>query len=155
LTIWLHIYHEATSQPAANVARLCCRKVRRATSAEENRPDQPDLGPAIRRRKDRLSLGEKETALRVLKKMKAPGRDGIPIELYQTNPFCRQKLFGLIDKMWEYELASPEMLQGVLVCIYKNKGSSEDLKRSTASSASYHTRPRSCIPACCWILVYK
>ena len=53
-----------------------------ATSAEDSRPDRPDLGPAARRKKDTLSLREKETALRVLKKMKAPGRDGIPIELY-------------------------------------------------------------------------
>jgi hypothetical protein len=82
-----------------------------ATSAEDSRPDHPDLGHAARRKKDTLSRREKETALRVLKKMKALGRDGIPIELYQKCPFCRERLFELIDRMWQYELAPPEMLQ--------------------------------------------
>eukprot|EP01047_Picozoa_sp_COSAG01_P074956 COSAG01_NODE_12690_length_1699_cov_3.740625_2_plen_173_part_00 len=58
-----------------------------------------------------------------------PGKDGIPIELYQKDPFCRKLLFTLVDKMWEYELAPPEMLVGVFCPIFKNKGSPEDLTK--------------------------
>jgi hypothetical protein len=74
-------------------------------------------------------LREKETALKVLKKMKATGRDGFPIELYQKNVFCREQLFKLIDLMWKYEMAPADMLQGVFCPIYKNKGSAEDLTK--------------------------
>jgi hypothetical protein len=101
----------------------------RATDAEADRPERANLGPASRRRKDRLSLREKETALKVLKKMKATGRDGFPIELYQKNVFCREQLFKLIDLMWKYEMAPADMLQGVFCPIYKNKGSAEDLTK--------------------------
>eukprot|EP01047_Picozoa_sp_COSAG01_P024339 COSAG01_NODE_1502_length_10101_cov_6.907119_7_plen_224_part_00 len=96
--------------------------------AVTRRASQP-RGPASRRSKDRLSLREKETALKVLKKMKAPGRDGFPIELYQKNVFCRDQLFKLIDLMWKYEMAPADMLQGVFCPIYKNKGSAEDLTK--------------------------
>ena len=74
-------------------------------------------------------MRERETALKVLKKMKAPGRDGFPIELYQKNVFCREQLFKLIDLMWKYEMAPADMLQGVFCPIYKNKGSAEDLTK--------------------------
>jgi hypothetical protein len=100
-----------------------------ATAAEAARPELPDIGPAEGRALDTLSLREKETALRILRKMKAPGRDGIPVEIYQNSPVCREKLFELADQMWRYELAPPEMVQGAFVCIFKNKGSSEDLTK--------------------------
>ena len=43
-------------------------------------------GEAVEREGDLLSEEELEQALKAMKKRKAPGVDGIPIELYLTEP---------------------------------------------------------------------
>ena len=99
------------------------------TAAELLRADMEDLGPAASRADDRLSLQEKEEGLACLKKMKSPGRDGIPIELYQHSPLCRQLLFDLLDKMWMYESVPEELVRGTFVTIFKDKGSPDDMTK--------------------------
>jgi len=100
-----------------------------ATAAETRRAEMEDLGPAAGRANDPVSLHEKEEGLKVLKKMRSPGRDGIPIEMYQHSPVCRGLLFDLLDKMWLYELVPEDLIQGSFVTIFKNKGSSEDMTK--------------------------
>ena len=102
-----------------------------ATYTEARRAEMEDLGPAAGRANDSLSLQEKEEGLKVLKKMRSPGRDGIPIEMYQQSPVCRELLFDLLDKMWLYELVPEDLIQGSFVTIFKQKAgnSPEDMTK--------------------------
>ena len=48
-----------------------------------------------------------------MKKRKAPGLDGIPIELYQFTEIGKRKLFDMIRLIWKTETTPDLMLQGV------------------------------------------
>ena len=51
-----------------------------ATAAEARRAEMEDLGPAAGRANDSLSLQEKEEGLKVLKKMRSPGKASVQPE---------------------------------------------------------------------------
>jgi hypothetical protein len=69
---------ELNAESLAEAWRAFAAEKFQATDREKHRPDLPLLSPAGSR--------EKEDALAVLRKMKAPGIDGMPVEIYQASP---------------------------------------------------------------------
>lgn len=87
-----------------------------------------DLGPATSRAADVPTDEELDVCLAALKKSKAAGWDQIPIEMYQCSREAKRALFALVRRMWVEESVPADVVMGVFVPLYKNKGSSDDMR---------------------------
>jgi hypothetical protein len=70
--------------------------------------------------------------LEALKRSKACGADGIPVEVYQLSPNARKMLYDIVKRIWREENVPDGMVEARFVMLYKNKGSSEDVTKYRA-----------------------
>ncbi len=55
---------------------------------------------------------------------KAPGKDGIPAEIYKAlGPKAKQALHDILLSIWNEEEMPPDLRDATIVSLYKNKGS--------------------------------
>ena len=98
----------------------------RATEREAERDDLPDLGPA----KDREwgpSDEDMEVCLKALSLSKAAGWDELTAEMFKSSyQEAKDQLFTLVRQCWMEEDVPAEMVKGVFVPLFKNKGSQDD-----------------------------
>ena len=97
-----------------------------ATEREADRGEMPEIGE---RSKKEISDEDLLFCLKALKNCKAAGKDEIPAEVYKSSAVARELLFEIVRMCWRGEDVSEELVQGVFVTIYKNKGSSEDFTK--------------------------
>ena len=100
-----------------------------ATERETERGTMPDLGPASARSADIPSDIDLQKCLKAMKHSKAPGLDQVPIEAYQASEVARCRLFALVKRIWLEEDVPEDMVLGVFVTLYKNKGSVDDMSQ--------------------------
>ena len=60
---------------------------------------------------------------------KAPGHDGIPVEIFKRIPTCKQEVFALVRAIWLEEEIPPDIVVSTFVMLFKNKGSSDDCSK--------------------------
>ena len=101
----------------------------RATENEEKRGDLPDLGPTSSRQQDVPEDKDLEVCLKAMKNGKATGDDQIPIEVYQSSPTAKTRLFALVRRCWHDEDVPEKLVLGVFIPLYKNKGSVDDMSK--------------------------
>ena len=70
-----------------------------------------------------------EKCLKRMKSRKAPGWDGIPVEIYQQSCAAWSDLFDLVRRCWAEEEVPEKLVVGIIVPLYKNKGSRDDMKK--------------------------
>ena len=99
------------------------------TVRERHRSPLPDLGPAEGRRGRIPTDDVLEVCLAALRKSRAPGLDGIPVETYQASPSAKRDLFELVRRVWTDEQVPEAMVMGELIPIFKNKGSRDDFTK--------------------------
>ena len=73
----------------------------------------------------KLERKEFEEAIRHMKNGKAPGADGIPVEVFKNSAVAKDLLFKFLKKVWDKENVPAELAVGVFVMLYK-KGSPDD-----------------------------
>jgi hypothetical protein len=61
--------------------------------------------------------------LDAMRKSKAVGMDGFPIEVFKASAVARRQLFRLIRIWWRGEEVPEDLVVGLFVCIYKDNGS--------------------------------
>ena len=89
--------------------------------------DLPPLrGSTDDRRFDIPSDEELEICLAAMSIGKAPGHDGIPVEIFKRIPTCKQEVFALVRAIWLEEDIPPDMVVSTFVMLFKNKGSQND-----------------------------
>ena len=93
----------------------------------EDRPAMPPLPP--RDQGNTLTKDEVRRAVKSLKKHKAVGADGIPVEVYQASESAFELLAELLARVWKEEKVPEELGEAIFKMIYKNKGSSEDPRK--------------------------
>ena len=75
-----------------------------STEEEKNRPPLEKLPTYYRAPEDALlTRKEFDLALSRLKKNKAPGPDGIPVEVFKLCPSIQDELFEFIKYVWDNE----------------------------------------------------
>ena len=99
------------------------------TDREKERLKPPDLGPSSTREDDVPTDAVLEKCLKRMKSRKAPGWDGIPVEIYQQSCAARSDLFDLVRRCWAEEEVPEKLVVGIIVPLYKNKGSHDDMKK--------------------------
>ena len=87
---------------------------------------------------DDVTEEELETCLRVLRDNKAPGWDGIPIEVYRGSPAARTELFAIGRLMWNIEDIPPALVRGTIVMLYK-KGLRDNIGNCRAIGLLCHS----------------
>ena len=70
-----------------------------------------------------------DKCLQALNDCKAVGEDEIQAELYKASSVARRELFDLIKQCWLEEDVPEDMVRGLFVTLFKNKGSSEDMSK--------------------------
>lgn len=98
-----------------------------ATETEERRGELPDLGPASSREGEVPSYAELERVLKALADSKAAGWDDVWVEVYKASATAKYALFDLVISCVRDEEVPWEIVMGEFVCIYKNKGSTNDM----------------------------
>ena len=97
-----------------------------ATNLEKNRDDLPELeahSPIIPTYEELLAC------LKKMKRSKACGPDGCPVEIYLASPLCQQALFDLVREICEDEKTPDDFVTSHFCPIYKNKGSKNDMSK--------------------------
>ena len=97
-----------------------------ATDLEKNRDDLPELeahSPIIPTYEELLAC------LKKMKRSKACGPDGCPVEIYLASPLCQQALFDLVREICEDEKTPDDFVTSHFCPIYKNKGSKNDMSK--------------------------
>ena len=61
-----------------------------------------------------------------MQRSKAAGWDDMPIEYFKDSETLKREIFELVQQMWETEEIPEEIVRGVFVPIYKNKGDKDD-----------------------------
>jgi len=101
----------------------------KATAREEGREELPNLGPS-RDRKEWIPTDEHlEKCLKALSISKAAGWDEVVIELFKSSSTAKEQLFELMRKCWREEEVPEDMVKGVIVPLFKNKGSANDMSK--------------------------
>uniref|UniRef100_A0A5F8GJ83 Reverse transcriptase domain-containing protein n=1 Tax=Monodelphis domestica TaxID=13616 RepID=A0A5F8GJ83_MONDO len=82
----------------------------------QNHPiEQPDVPPSIE---------EVQKAIKQMSAGKAPGKDGIPTEVYKALTGKALQAFHIVlTSIWEEEDMHPELRDASIIALYKNKGS--------------------------------
>lgn len=91
------------------------------TPQEAERDSMPDLGPSRMREEDDPEDAHLEECLEGLRSSKAPGKDGIPVEIYQASPAAKEALFDLVKRIWKEEDLPAKLVTGVFCPLYKKK----------------------------------
>ena len=68
---------------------------------------------------DPLLEEELEECLHALKDSKAPGFDGIPIEVYKNSECAKRELFRVTRLIWDTEVVPPDFVLGVFLMLHK------------------------------------
>jgi len=114
LAAWREFNAEKFSRPPHDAAKGNMRPLRPADLHDE--PKDKDL----------------DVCLAALRRSKTCGADGIPAEVYQLSPKARAQLYAIVKRIWREEDVPPEMVEGLFVMLYKNKGSKEDMSKYRA-----------------------
>ena len=61
--------------------------------------------------------------------MQSSWEDGIPIEVFKASRVAREMLFELVKTIWKEEEVPEELVVGLFITIFKNKGSSNDFTK--------------------------
>ena len=75
---------------------------------------------------NKISRDEVEQAVKNMKKHKAVGADGIPVEVYQTSAEAFELLFDLLTCIWTSEQVPTQLSVAVFKMLFKHKGSPDD-----------------------------
>jgi hypothetical protein len=100
-----------------------------ATEKERERGELPPLGDPSLRAHEKLTDDELDLCLNALAKSKAVGEDGIPVEAYRSSATARALLFELIRVIWRSEKVPKDLVRGIFLPIFKNKGSIDDMSK--------------------------
>ncbi len=63
----------------------------------------------------------------------------IPAEVYQASRKARVRLNEIVNRSWREEDIPEEMVEGLFIMLYKNKGSPDDMSKYRAISPVSHT----------------
>ena len=66
-----------------------------------------------------FSFEEFEQCINAMKKNKAPGMDGLPVEVYQKSPEAKGALFRLCQRIWEEEAVPEGFVTGMMHMVHK------------------------------------
>jgi hypothetical protein len=90
-----------------------------------------------------------ELRLKTLGKCNTVGKDEIPIEVFAASKVAKGVLFDLIRRCWDEEGVPIDAVIGVVVTIFKRKGSSQDFSKYRFICLLNHAfKLMSCY--CCW-----
>ena len=89
-------------------------------AADNNRPRENTVCA-----EDHLTDKELEESLKSLKRGRAPGWDGIPIEAYKKSQSARKELFRIVHLLWDREIIPPDLVRGIFIMFYKKKDRNE------------------------------
>ena len=89
----------------------------------------PSLGVSSDRYADTPSDEELNICLAALATGKAAGHDGAPAEIFKHLHSCKDELFAMVRQIWREEDIPEDMVKGVFVMLFKNKGSNNDCSK--------------------------
>ena len=85
--------------------------------------DQIPQNPFIEKLDNPPTVEEVQKAIKQINAGKAPGKDGIPAELYKAlSGAALQTFHSVLSSIWEEEDMPPELRDASIVALYKNKG---------------------------------
>jgi hypothetical protein len=99
-----------------------------ATEAEAKR-DPLDVLPTERTEADSLTRAEFDAAIHRMADDKAVGPHGVPVEAYKYCPIISDKLFDLINHIWEDEAVPASLAMAKFIMLFKQKGSVNDPRK--------------------------
>uniref|UniRef100_A0A5F8H7Z0 Reverse transcriptase domain-containing protein n=1 Tax=Monodelphis domestica TaxID=13616 RepID=A0A5F8H7Z0_MONDO len=96
----------------------------RPSSVDQSALDQIPPNRTIEQLDVPPSIEEVQKAIKQMSAGKAPGKDGIPTEVYKAlNRKALQAFHIVLTSIWEEEDMPPELRDASIVALYKNKGS--------------------------------
>ena len=84
-----------------------------------------------------ITLEEVKLCVKHLKSYKAPGPDTIPVEKFKYSNMACEELYSLIEKVWESENITEDLVMVIMIMLYKNKNK-DDRKFFRASGLPNH-----------------
>ena len=88
---------------------------------------------------EEITMEELEVALKAMKNGKAPGEDGIPIELIKEGgEKMKEEILKLFNRCWNESEVSEGWRKSIIVPIYKGKGDTKDCKNYRGISLLNH-----------------
>jgi hypothetical protein len=121
LAAWMRFNGKKFSRPPHDVLKGGMRPLRPADVFDE--PSDADL----------------DKCLAALRKSKACGKDGLPAEVYQCSQKARALLYSIVKRAWREEDIPAEMVEGLFIMLYKNKGSPDDMSKYRAICLLNHS----------------
>ena len=97
------------------------------TPRESDRPTA-EFSPQEERKGDVPTDEELEICMKAMKKARAPGKDGLPIEPYKACKEAKRDLFELVRYCWVEEVVPEDMASGTFVTLFK-KGCKDDYSK--------------------------
>jgi hypothetical protein len=97
------------------------------SSVSQSALDEIPQQPPIEELDATPTLEEVQMAIKQMSCSKAPGKDGIPSEVYKALSEEGQQVFhSVLTSIWEEEEMPPDFRDATIVALYKNKGSRAD-----------------------------
>ena len=87
---------------------------------------------------DEITREEFDNAINNMKKSKTPGPDGIPAEVWQNSAVAREQLFQFLQKVWNKEEVSANLILCLFIMMFKNKDSPDDCTKYRALGLLNH-----------------
>ena len=115
-----------------------------ATELEKTRLDFEDLPESDN--EDQITWQEYCEAVKHLKNSKAPGADGIPVEVWKGSTVAKRALFEFLQKVWLKEEVPENLVVCIFVMIFKRKGSHNDCSKYRAIGLLNHGDERDFAP---------
>ena len=97
-------------------------------------PDIEERLPA----EDEVTFKEFDECVKALRSGRAPGWDGVPIEVYLSSDAAKQELYELVCLIWRTEIIPEDLVHALFIMLYK-KGSRDDFANYRAIGLLCHS----------------